>query len=117
MKNIDIAIKKAALDMDIPEDKAKVVVMAYWQEIYSKLLSGQRSAITVRHLGTFAMSRYKLNNYITKRLQKLKRVKKSVRLTDEEKEIIITNEKKRLTLALKHRNDIAWQYAQNFGNV
>lgn len=117
MKNIDIAIKKTALELGVPEDKAKVVVMAYWQEIYSKLLSGQRSAITVRHLGTFAMSRYKLNNYITKRVQKVKRVGKSVRLTDEEKEEIITNEKKRLSLALIHRNDIATQYAENFGNI
>lgn len=117
MKGIDFAIKKAALELDIPEAQAKVVIMQYWQTIYKKLLAGENSAITVRHVGTFAMSRYKLNKYIEKRIRKVRNVEKSLKLSDEKKQEIITFEKNKLTLALKHRNDIAWQYAQNFGNI
>lgn len=117
MKSIDFAIRKAALELNIPEDQAKLAVMGYWETIYKKLLSGSNSAITVRHVGTFAMSRYKLNKYIEKRIRKVRNVEKSLRLSAEEKEKIITFEKKKLTLALRHRNDIAWQYAKNFGNV
>lgn len=117
MKGISFAIKKAALEMDIPEDQVKVVIMQYWQTIYKKLLSGQNSAITVRHLGTFAMSRYKLNKYIEKRIRKIRNVEKSLKLSDEKKEEIITFEKNKLSQALVHRNDIAWQYAKNFKNV
>jgi hypothetical protein len=117
LKGIDFAIRKAALELDIPEDQAKVVIMQYWQTIYKNLLSGVNSAITVRHLGTFGMSRYKLNKYIEKRIKKIRNVEKSLKLSDEKKEEIITFEKKRLSLALIHRNDIAWQYAENFGNV
>lgn len=103
--------------MGIPEEAAKVVIMEYWKEIYSNLISGKCSAVTARHLGTFAMSRYKLNNYIMKRIQKVKRMAKSLRLTDEQKEEYITNEKEKISKALVHRNDIAWQYAKNFKNV
>lgn len=117
MKGIDFAIKKAAKELDVPEDQAKVVIMQYWQTIYKILLSGSKSAVTVRHLGTFAMSRYKLNKYIEKRIKKIRNVEKSLKLSDEKKEEIITFEKKKLSLALVHRNDIAWQYAKNFGNV
>jgi hypothetical protein len=117
VRGIDFAIRKAALDLGIPEEKAKVVVMEYWNDIYKKLLSGENSAITVRHVGTFAMSRYKLNNSITKRIKKIKRVKASKKITQEYKDEIVANDMKKLQLMLKHRNDIAIQYAQNFGNI
>jgi hypothetical protein len=117
LKGIDFAIKKAALELDIPEDQAKKVIMEYWQSIYKRLLAGEDSAITVRHVGTFAMSKYKLGRYISKRIKKVKRVEKSINLNDEKKKEIITFEKGKIKKALKHRNDIAWNYAKNFGNV
>lgn len=116
MKSIDFAIRKAAKDLDIPEDKAKVVVMEYWNTIYKKLLSGSNSAITVKHVGTFAISRYKLNISIRKKIGKIRRIRIS-KLSPEKKEEILTDDFKRLTLMLKHRNDIARQYAENFGNI
>lgn len=117
MKTIDSIIRKSAEDLGIPEDKAKKVVMEYWSVIYKKLISGANSAVTVRHVGTFAISRYKLKIGIIKKIQKIRRIRKSTNLTTEIKEKYLESEMTKLRKALVHRNDIAIQYAKNFGNI
>lgn len=103
--------------MGIPEDKVKIVVMAYWNDIYKKLITGSNTAITVRHVGTFGMSRFKLKNNIKKRIAQIKGIEKSTRWEGEEKKQIIEEQKMKLRKALKHRNEIAINYAKNFGNI
>jgi hypothetical protein len=117
MKSIDVVIRKTAGEMGIPEDQAKVVVMEYWNTIYKKLLSGEETAITVRHVGTFAMSRFKLYRLIRRRIGKIRYTKKNEKITEEFREIILADEYKKLSLAMKHRNTIAIEYAENFGNI
>lgn len=117
MRNIDFVIRKTAQELSIPEDQAKPVVMAYWDEIYKKIVSGKETTVTVRHVGSFAISRFKLNLYIRKILDKIKRFKKTDKLTSEKKEECVTEEKRKLTRALFHRNKIAINYAQIFKNI
>lgn len=117
MKNIDFVIKKTALELNIPEDQVKVVVMEYWKTIYNKILTGSETAITVRHIGTFTVSRWKLYNYIKKIIAKIKRIRKTDKLTDEKKKEILDLEYKRLRNCLYHRNKIAIDYAIQFGNI
>lgn len=117
MKSIDLAIRKAAIELDIPEDKAKVVVMEYWDTLFSKLLSGQHSTLTARHIGTFVMSRYKLNNLICKSISSIRNVRNSKTLSDKKKKETLDKYYRRLRTALKHRNELAISYAKIFGNV
>lgn len=117
MRSIDSAIKKAAIEWNIPEDQAKPIIMEYWETIYRKIVGGKFTAITARHIGTFAMSRYKLNINIRKTIKTLRRIKANNNIEPLKKEKIISDFEKKLKLALKHRNEIAIRYAQNFGNI
>lgn len=117
MKSIDFAIKKTALDLGLPEDKVKIVVMAYWKDIYGKILRGEETTLTVRHIGSFTVSRWKLYNYIRKIIEKIRRIRRSEKVLPEKKEELLGIEYKRLRLCLYHRNIIAKSYAEQFGNI
>jgi nucleoid DNA-binding protein len=117
MKGIDLAIRKAAIDLNLPEDQSKKVVMEYWETIYFSLLEGKETAVTIRHLGTFAMSRYKLNFLIRQLIKKIRATKGSKKLTEAKKEECVRNYSRKLRQALETRNKIAIEYAENFGNI
>lgn len=117
MKNIDFIIKKTARDLKLPENEVKLVVMEYWKSIYNKILTGSETTVTARHVGTFTVSRWKLNNYIKKIIAKIRRIKKTDKLSVEKKEEILTVEYKRLKNCLFHRDRIAKNYAEQFGNI
>ena len=80
-------------------------------------MGGTERAITVRHVGTFAISKWKLGKMILKLVGKMKRIRKSGKLSEEKKKKILENCTDTLSLALKHRNTIATEYAENFGNI
>lgn len=117
MKTIDHCIKKTAIELGVEEEEVKKVVMAYWEDIYYRLIKANNTAITVRHLGTFAISRFKLNRFIKKKIKLIKKMPTLETKTEKIKEDWMAKEREKLTLALKHRNEIAIQYAEIFGNV
>lgn len=120
MKSIDSAIRKTILDLNIPagkEEQVRKVIMEYWEDIYLKVVSGRFTAVSIRHVGTLVMSRYKLNRLIINQIKKIRRVKKSKKFTDETKQVWLDNYYGKLRLALKQRNEIAIQYAEIFGNI
>ena len=112
MKGIDHAIRKASAELNIPEDKARVVIMEYWDNVYKKIIGGDSTSITVRHLGTFTMSRYKLNNFIVKKIRSIKKVRATKKFTEKKREDTLLNIYKLLRKALIRRNEIAEQYAK-----
>ncbi len=117
MKNIDSAIKKVSALLNIPEEKVKPVIMEYWENIYKKILKGEETTITARHIGTFTVSHYKLRPYILEKLRKIRNYKIAVNITEEKRIECITEETEKLRKALVHRNELAIQYAKMFKNI
>jgi len=112
VKGIDHVIKKTAIQLNLSEDKVKVIVMEYWSTIYTRILKLDTTTVTARHLGSFTISRYKLNNLIIKTIGKIKRVTKTDNLSKEKKDEILQNEYNKLSVALKRRNDLAVMYKE-----
>lgn len=107
MKGIDYVIKKTAAQLDIPEQKVDKVVMEYWDSIYKKLLKAEQTTVTVRHIGSFTISRFKLNNFIQKVIDKIRRVRKTDKISLEKKQETLDVEYKRLKKACLRRNELA----------
>jgi len=63
------------------------------------------------------MTKYNLRSLIFNCIGKIRRIKKSNKFTEEKKQEILNKEYEKLSLALRHRNEIAIQYAENFGNI
>jgi hypothetical protein len=120
LKNIDYAIRKTALDMDLPEDKVKMVVDRYWEELYRKMVKGMddgKTTLFLRNIGLFTVSKFKLSNFIKKRIAKIRGMMKSEKYTDKQKEDFVNRHKKNLSLSLKYRNLLAKDYAEKFDNI
>lgn len=118
MKNIEYVIKKTALELNVPEDQAKILIMGYWQESYEQVLSMKAEVIGWKHIGILTSSRYKINNYIRKAIKKIRGVQNSKEYTDEKlKQDILEKKYSKLRQALKRRNLLAIQYAKEFGNI
>jgi len=107
LKGIDYVIRKTAAELNLPEDKVKPVVMEYWETIYKRLLKLETTTITARHLGSFTISRFKLNNFIQKSIDKIRRIRATDKLSQEKKDEIVMDEYKRLRTALARRNELA----------
>jgi hypothetical protein len=116
VKSIDFVIRKTAAETGIPENKVKVVVMEYWETIYYRLLSAESTTITVRHIGSFTISKFKLGNFIKKKIDKIRRFQATDKLSPEQKLDYLQKEKAKLRVALRHRNVLAQQYADMFDN-
>jgi len=120
LKNIDYVIKKTAADLKLPEEKIRPVIEAYWKAVYNKVVNGLdpgKTTLFMRNIGLFTVSRYKLNNFIQKRIDKIRGMTKSDKYTDKQKEEFIERHKKKLSLSLKYRNLVAKDYAEKFGNI
>lgn len=120
MKSLDYAIKKMASDRDLPEDQVRVLIERYWEEVYNKLVNGMeegKSTIFLRNIGMFTVSRYKLNKFIKKKIDKIKGMRRSEKYNDEQKKEFEKRHIPKLELSLKYRNLVAKDYAEKFGNI
>lgn len=122
MKNIDYAIKKTVTDLSLSgkEKQVKNLIDRYWSEVYDKMVNGlpeEKSTLFLRNIGMFTVSRYKLNNFIKKKIGKIKGMAKSEKYSDDVKKEFIGKQKKKLTLSLSYRNLVAKDYAEKFGNI
>lgn len=82
MSYIDVAIQKAAKELNIPYAQAKPVVMAYWKEAFDSLARCENSTITIRNLGCFTTSLYKTNVFIRHVIRRIRRLDDGVVFKD-----------------------------------
>lgn len=120
MKNLDYVIKKTASQIKLPEDKVRKVVEKYWETLRDKMVNGmdnEKTTLFLRNIGLFTVSRYKLNNFIKKKISKIKGMERSEKYSDEQKKVFFERHKKKLALSLKYRNLVAKDYAEKFDNI
>lgn len=117
MKNIDYAIRKTIIDLNVPDskiDETKKIILKYWKEVYDKMMvmkmEDDKSTLFLRSIGIFTISKFKLNKFILRTIGKMKGIIKSPKYSDAVKE----RQKKKLLAKLKkaliHRNLLAIYY-------
>lgn len=118
MRNLDYAIKKTAVDMGLPEDKVDLVIQRYWKEIYQKMVHGmdnEKTTLFLRNLGLFTISKFKLNQFIKKKIYKIKKMGAS-EYSEEIKKEVIEKQRGRLVKSLVYRNLIAKDRVEKLNN-
>jgi hypothetical protein len=113
-------IKKTATDLDLPEEKVRIIIEKYWKDIYQKIVNGMdddKTTLFLRNIGLFTISRYKLNNFIKKKIAKIRGMGSSTKYSDQIKEEFIGKQRKKLAKSLIYRNIVAREYAEKFGNI
>lgn len=116
MKGIDYVIKKTAGQLNLSETEVKKVVMEYWETIYKRLYKLDQTTITVRHVGSFTISRYKLNNFISKTIYHIRILypKNGERpALNEQQSELLEKQRIRLKTACKRRNEIAIMFKES----
>ena len=116
MKNIDHVIQRTASELGLPVEKVKPVVMEYWKTGFSRLINLESTTVSIRHVGNFTVSRYKLNNYIRKRIWRIKNTKKNMTSEPEKKQEMLDFHYDKLRKALVQRNILANHYQKIFKN-
>lgn len=109
MKGIDYVIKETAAREFQPEEQIKKLLTKYWKEIYNSVLSLEHNTVAVRNLGVMTVSKFKLNNFIKKRISKIKLIKKK-NISEITREKLLNQHYNRLKIALERRNSLAIQY-------
>ena len=109
MKSIDTIIKKTAFDLNLPEDQVKILVKQYWETLYKGVTKVNGRSYFVRGVGTFTISKYKLDGFIRKRIYKIRSVKVAV-LDEKKKTKRLELHYSKLKIALYYRNELAKQY-------
>lgn len=114
MKNLEYVIKKTAADLELPESTVRPIVMEYWRNAMENIVRLQATTTSIRHVGNFAVAKYKLNNYIRKMIAKIRRTRSSVTFSEEKKQEIIAGYINQLKPALRERNILALHYQKMF---
>ena len=114
MKNLDYIILKTANDLDLDKETVKTLVNAYWNEVNRKVIGFETRTVGIRGVGTITISKYKLRDYILKKIRIIKRLKLSKKYSEQKKAEMIAEAKEKLRMALKHRDEIAKEYAIKF---
>lgn len=116
MKNIDYVIHKTATELGLPEDKVKTVIMEYWKTATLRLINLQATTVSIRHVGNFTVSRYKLNNYIRKRIEKIRFTRNTDKYDEQRRAEMLDFHTSKLRQALVQRNILAKHYRKIFKN-
>ena len=111
MKGLDYVIKKTALELNLPEDQVKILVTSYWKELYRGVTKVNGQSYFVKGVGTFTISKYKLNNFIKKRIAKIRFVTNGPLEGDKRQKRLDTHYHK-LRVTLRYRNQLAKQYSK-----
>lgn len=123
MRNIDYAIRKTAIDLNIENksEEVKTVIMRYWKEVRDKTVYNKmeldKTTLFLRGIGIFTISHYKLNKFILKLISKIRGMNRSVKYTEEVKQSHTLKLMNRLKKALVHRNILAIYYAKYYKNI
>jgi hypothetical protein len=103
--------------MDIPKEKVKVIVDAYWDGVYKKLLNLDSTTVFIRNVGLITISKFKLRKFIYKFIDKIRFLNKGDNYSEQQKQKLNPLYIKKLRKALFQRNIIAKDYAKKFGNT
>jgi hypothetical protein len=119
MKGLDFIIKKTTTDlkMETKQEDVKKLLTAFWKEAEQQMIHFDSTTIAIKKLGVFTISKLKVRNFISETIMKIRKTEKSVKYSEGSKKEIIETQKKRLRNALKHRNILAIDYAEKFGNI
>ena len=107
MKNVDVVNKIISEKTNIEEKTVKSVNQYFWKCIRQKMVSAESTAISVKGLCTFHISRYNLNKHIHIIISKIRRLRNAVFYKEHTKLKMIDIQVNRLQTLLKRRNEIA----------
>ena len=114
MKNMGYVIQRTASELGIPEEKVKIVLMEYWRTATSRLINLDATTVSIRHVGNMTVSRYKLYNYIRKRIEKIRFVKDYDKYDEEKRKELLEYNLSKLRKALVQRDILARYYQKRF---
>lgn len=114
MKNLDHVIRKTAADLNLPEKEVHDILIGYWATVNKKVWELSETTIALRHIGVIAISRFKINNFIRKKIESIRRTRNSTKLTVEQKEMYELRLYERLRKALYQRDKLAIHYQKKF---
>jgi len=118
MKGLDYVIKKTTADLKM-EDRAedvKKLLTAFWEEVEQQVIHLESTTVSIKKLGVFTVSKLKVRTFIKKTIKVIRETKERT-YSEDNKERHLNNQMKKLRNALKHRNIIAQDYAEKFGNI
>lgn len=111
---INIINKQVARELELSEDLVKRINAYYWLNgIKAEFQCGSNSAIRIKNLGTFMISRFKLNKKIReliKEIRKISNLESDFKIRTRQE--VINERKEYLKVLLERRNDIAKLYYQ-----
>jgi len=116
MKNIDYVIKKTASDLGLPENKVRHVILEYWKEGFQNIITFTERTTSFKFIGSFTVSKFKLDKFIEKRIQQLARTKESKKITEEKRAMLLEIYQKDLELALIEKTNIDESYKKFLKN-
>lgn len=114
MKNIDYVIKKTAADLGLSEKEVRPVVMEYWRGHTANIIKFKATTSSVRYVGNFTVSRFKLYNYIRRIIGKIRRMRKITTISEEKRLAALSGYENDLRIALRERNILAVHYQKMF---
>lgn len=110
MKNIQIINKLVARDLNYDEKEVQKVNDFFWKETRRKLSSLESASVTIKHIGTVTTSKRKIDHYIKMTIGKIRNTRKSNRLKESTKAILLDVYYDRLKKALVQRNILSTRY-------
>jgi hypothetical protein len=118
MKGLDYVIKKTTADlkMEAKSEDVKKLLTAFWEEVEQQVIHLESTTVSIKKLGVFTVSKLKVRTFIKKTIKKI-RDTRNMTYSEDNKQRQIANQTKKLRNALKHRNIIAQDYAEKFGNI
>lgn len=114
MKNIDYVIQRTASELGLDPAKVKAVVNEYWKTATDRLTKLDSTTVSIRHVGNFTISKYKLNNYIRKRIYKIRYAKTTDKYDEQKRADVLEFHYKKLKKALVQRDILAKHYQKIF---
>jgi len=113
MKNIDYVIKKVAEKNGMDEKIVATAIKYHWRkDIKQELFTHDHSAMYLRHIGTIMFSMIRNRTAINKLIEKIKRIRKSNKFTDERKAFMDDYYLRQLRKLLIQRNLMAINYIE-----
>jgi len=117
MKGLDFVIKKTSSDLNLPEDQVKKLLISYWKEIEQQITKIESTTVSIKDIGVITVSKLKIRNFIFDTIDRIKRMRKSNKYSEINKNKYLGIHFSKLKNALKHRNILAKDYAEKYGNI
>jgi nucleoid DNA-binding protein len=114
MKSIQTVNKLVSRELGYDENEVEKVNDFFWKEVKKKLSNFENTSVSIKHLGTFTVSKRKLDQFIKTCIRKIRSIRKSTRYKESTRELLLNTNKNKLEKALFHRNKLAKQYYEAY---